>query len=33
VTRDSTDPRQWSITVEVLTRQLTPVEETFLLRL
>ena len=33
VTRDSTDPRQWSITVEVLTRQLTPVEETFLLRI
>jgi phage baseplate assembly protein W len=33
VTRDSTDPRQWSITVEALTRQLTPVEETFLLKI
>jgi len=33
VARDSTDPRQWSITVEVLTRQLTTVEETFFLRI
>lgn len=32
VARDSTDPRQWSITVEILTRQLTTVEETFFLR-
>lgn len=32
VERDSTDPRQWSITVEALTRQLTPVEETFYLK-
>jgi hypothetical protein len=31
VARDSSDPRQWSITVVVLTRQLTPVEETFFL--
>ena len=33
VARDASDPRQWSITVEVLTRQLTTVEETFLLTL
>lgn len=31
--RDDTDPRQWAITVEVLTRQLTVVEETFGLRI
>jgi len=31
VARDSSDPRQWSITIIVLTRQLTPVEETFFL--
>jgi phage baseplate assembly protein W len=31
VARDSNDPRQWSITVEALTRQLTVVEETFTL--
>lgn len=30
--RDATDPRQWSITVVALTRQLTVVEETFFLR-
>jgi phage baseplate assembly protein W len=33
VAKDSTDPRQWSITVVALTRQLTVVEETFVLRL
>jgi len=33
VAKDSTDPRQWSITVIALTRQLTPVEETFVLRI
>jgi phage baseplate assembly protein W len=33
VARDSVDPRQWSITVEVLTRQLTTVEETFCLKI
>jgi phage baseplate assembly protein W len=32
VARDQTDPRQWSITVAALTRQLTVVEETFFLR-
>jgi len=32
VERDASDPRQWSITIVALTRQLSPVEETFLLR-
>jgi phage baseplate assembly protein W len=31
-TRSPTDPRQWEITVSVLTRKLTLVEETFSLR-
>jgi len=33
VVRDPSDPRQWSITIIALTRQLLPVEETFTLRL
>lgn len=32
VYRDDSDPRQWSISVQALTRQLTVVEETFFLR-
>ena len=32
VIRDSTDPRQYQIVISVLTRQLTVVEETFILR-
>lgn len=32
VARDQTDPRQWSVSVWVTTRQLTPVETTFTLR-
>ena len=32
VTRNTQDPRQWEITVSVLTRKLTTVEESFTLR-
>jgi len=33
IVKNSTDPRQWEITITVLTRKLTVIEETFGLRL